>query len=462
MSLLNPKPGKVDIIIATWHNLPYLKICVESIRVCTDYAYGYNIIVVNSGTKDDPHNTAQWLGQQNDIIYHNSPERLHFSAANNIGIKIGKEPYVALLNDDTIVSYDWLSALMREAVKPNTGAVNGFSNCDQGWLHNEQIMVGGVSLVPGMRAEQVSHIIPQIYAYQHNKVIIEREWVAFFATVLPREALEKVGLLDEKFKSGCEDVDLCKRLKQAGYRMVQAYDSWIFHFGGKTRKTAEDRNQQLNQEEDKYNQAYLQEKYGPQPVAKVSPPPPPPPPPSPSPRIELKPIFLKPVTPDQKVFVLFTGQAWEKWSPRNIDEGGIGGSETCAVYLAREFARKGHRSMVFSDCAGMEGTYDGVEYIPWQIFEPFMRNSHIDILVVSRRTDVFDLPYINADHKFCVVHDIWLSTTQYLKHDRVDKFIVLSPWHRDFFLNHHNNVPKEKVVVIPDGFDLERYGTTTA
>ena len=423
-------PPKVDIIIPTWNNLPYLRLCIESIRTCTDHPY--NIIVINSGTDD----TAKWLGEQRDIVYFNSPERLHFSAANNIGLQISKEKFVCFLNDDTLVSYGWLSAMMREMLKPGVGAVNPFSNCDQGWTHNETIIVGGVNLVPNMKIEHVQHIIPQIYNYQHRKEVIEREWVAFFATVISKEAISRIGLLDEKFKSGCEDLDFCLRLKQAGYRCVQAYDSWVFHFGGKTRKNSEDKNYTLHHEEDNQNQKYLQEKYAQAALPKPEP-------------------LPAPIKNDKKLFVLFTGQAWEKWSPRNIDSGGIGGSETCAVYLAREFARKGYRSVVFSDCEGMEGNYEGVEYLAWQKFGQFISGNHIDVFVGSRRTDVFDLP-ISASHKICWVHDIWLSPNQYIKHDRVDKFVVLSPWHRAFFCSHHQ-IPADKCIVIGDAIELSRF-----
>jgi len=411
----NCAPPKVDIIVPTYNNLKYLKECVASIRKNTDWPY--NIIVVNSGTDE----TAKWLQRQPDVIYYNSPERLHFSEANNVGLQISKERYVCLLNDDTIVGKHWLSALMHEAMKPGVGAVGPFSNCDRGWLHDEAVVVGGVSLVPGMTLEDVASVKDKIQDYAHPKSVRERDWVAFYCTLIPREVVEKVGILDQGFKSGCEDLDYCKRIKTQGYRVVQTYDSWVFHFGGKTRKNTEISDFVQHHEEDRANHALLKAKY------------------------------------EKPIFVLYTGPAWEQWSPKSVNEGGIGGSETCAVYVAREFAKRGYRSVVFSDCAGLEGEYDGVVYQDYRKFQDFISQNYAEIFVSSRIAGVFGLP-IRAGYKICWVHDIWLSQDQNaeIHKNRVDKFYVLSPWHLDFFSRHHR-VGREKLHVTRDGVDLDRF-----
>ena len=416
----NCSPPKVDIIIPTWNNLSYLKLCVESIRRNTDHPY--NIVVVNSGTDD----TGRWLQEQPDIIYYNSPVRLHFSAANNAGLRIAKERYVCFLNDDTIVSKGWLSALMHEAMKPGVGAVGPFSNCDKGWLHDETILIEGQELRAGMGIGDVERIVPAIESYRHEKVVTDREWIAFYCTLAPRDVIDRVGILDEKFRSGDEDLDYCRRIKKLGYRIVQSYDSWVFHFGGKTRKKSEDTNHEQHHAEDRANHAYFNEKWK-------------------------KPIFA-----------LYTGPAWERWSPDSIDKGGIGGSETCAVHVARAFAARGYRAFVFSDIGGEEGVYDDVVYSDYRKFPAFAEQNYIDIFVTSRQTDVFSLP-IRAGYKICWVHDIWLSSdpSYDVKRDLVDKYYVLSPWHRDFFVQHHRIAP-DQVVVTRDGVDLSRFNDAPA
>lgn len=442
----NCNPPKVDIIIPTFNNLEYLKVCIESIRKNTDWPH--NIIVVNSGTDG----TAEWLTQQPDVIAVNSKTRFHFSTANNAGLAVAKEKYVCLLNDDTIVSEGWLGAMMHEAMKPGIGAVGPFSNCDKTWLHQEAIMVEGRDLYPGMDMSGVQGIIPKIYKWKHRKEVHPRGWLAFYCTLMPRVAVDKVGLLDDSFKSGDEDLDYCRRLSNAGYVCRQTYDSWVFHFGGRTRKFAEGLDKALHQAEDRANHDRYRAKWGdfdapkaPVRKKKASTP------------AEPQELALD-AGGDRKLFVLYTGPAWERWSPLSVDEGGIGGSETCAVYVAREFAKKGWKSIVFGDCAGMERDYDGVTYVDHSKFASFAAKNKIDFFVSSRRADVFALP-IQATRKAVWVHDIWLDAngSANLNIERIDKVFCLSPWHKKFFLNHHKGVPAEKVHVTRDGVDLARF-----
>ena len=418
----NLNPPKVDIIIPTYNNLQYLQRCVEAIRRNTSWPH--NIIVVNSGADG----TDKWLQQQPDIIYYNSAERLHFSAANNVGIKIAAEEYVCLLNDDTIPGKGWLRALMAEAVKPEVGAVGPFSNCDQGWLHNEKIEVAGMDLHPAMKLHEVEHIIPQIGDHTHKKILLPQKWIAFYATLFPRKVINEVGFLDEDFKSGCEDRDYCYRVEAKGYRFLQTMDSWVFHFGGTARKRAENENAAQHAEEDRANNEVLQRKYS------------------------------KAPQDSRPIFVLYTGPAWEPWSPDNINKGGIGGSETCAVFVAREFARRGYQAFVFGECKGLEGVYEEVTYKHWTGFDQFAKEREIEIFVSSRRPEIFSVP-LKARHKITWVHDIWLAqdANTNVYPDVVDRYYVLSPWHRQFFLGHHKAVLPEKTFVTQDGINPERF-----
>jgi glycosyltransferase involved in cell wall biosynthesis len=416
----NCNPPCVDIIIPTWNNLRVLKKCIQSIRYVTDWPY--NIIVVNSGTDG----TKDWLAQQPDVIAINVAERLHFSHAINAGISVGKAEYVCLLNDDTIVSVNWINGMMYEAMKPGVGAVNPFSNCDKGWLHDESMSVGGVELVPGMSFDAVEPIITKLYTLSHGKVVTQRSWVAFFATVIPRAVIDKVGKLDEGFKSGCEDSDYCLRIAKAGYRMLTTYDSVVFHLGGTTRKMAENIDFALHHKEDEQNKALLAAKHS--------------------------------LRPRKNSVVIYTGPAWERWSPSSVNSGGIGGSETCVVYVAKEFANRGFETHVFGDCKGLEGMYDGVKYCDYNELPAFVAANEIGVFISSRRPDIFALP-IRAEHKICWVHDIWVNNdpNANIFADKIDRFFCLSPWHKDFFCNHHKSVHRDKVYVTRDAVDLERF-----
>lgn len=402
--ILHPR---VDIIIPTYNNLGYLRPCIESVRRRTT-DWPYNLIVVDSG--DD--GTYEWLKNQADIITIRSETRLNYAQAINLGLQKAKEKYVLLLNNDTIVSNHWLSAMMGEAMKPGVGAVGPFSNCDIGWSHDEAIIIKEKTLKKISVLEDVVDILPDIENYNHAKKVIEREWIVFYAALLPREAIDKVGILDEGFKNGYEDIDYCRRIRKAGYRIVNTYDSFVYHFYMKTPRP------DPIPEMDKHNQGLIGLKY------------------------------------DKPIFAMHTGPAWEPWNGASLEKEGIGGSETAAVYIARAFQKKGYRSIIFGDCKDKECVVDGVEYLDRSRFDRWANSTHMDIFVSSRTPEVFAHP-IRADYKICFSTDTAFHSND-LHMDKVDRFFSISVQHGDLLTGRYK-IPAGKMFVSRCGVDLARF-----
>jgi GT2 family glycosyltransferase len=234
-----------DIVIPHYKNELGLKQCLASIEACTN-RYGVfpvTTIVVYAVRED-------------------TGRRMNFAETVNAGIKKGNSEYVCILNDDVIVSDHWLRELMKSVIHDKTiGAVGPLSNCDKGWLHNHDIKIGGVDLLPGSNTvEQITPIIPQIYDYASPyHEVIERDWIAMYCTLIPREVINKVGLLDEKFENSGEDVEWCHRARKAGYKIVQDYNSFVFHYGAVSRKQLEAEDYQAYHDADKRTTEYLRQ-----------------------------------------------------------------------------------------------------------------------------------------------------------------------------------------------------------
>lgn len=242
----NCAPPEVDIVIPTFNNFPYLKLTIESLRRTTEWPC--RLIVVDSGADE----SAEWLRQQRDVTHIRSETRMHFAQAVNAGMAASKAPYVCLLNDDILLSENWLPALMAEAIKPRTGLIGPISNSGKGMFHEEKLEVSGKELTVRMSVEDISDIIPQIESFKHRKLVYERFWVPFFAVVIPRVIMEKVGPLDENFRNGWEDGDYCNRARKLGFAVRDTQDAFVFHFTEKTRYRYEN--------EDEYNRTYYDKK----------------------------------------------------------------------------------------------------------------------------------------------------------------------------------------------------------
>jgi GT2 family glycosyltransferase/glycosyltransferase involved in cell wall biosynthesis len=405
---------KVDIIIPTYKNLRGLKHCLESIRKCTSK---YRIIVVNNGSSEDLH---KYLEQQGDITYIKKAP-LNFAQAVNEGIRAGTGKYVMILNDDVIVSKGWLDRML-DTCRGDVGVVGPLSNCDKGWSHSYPLNIGGVELLPGANSfEQIEPIIPQIYEFQSPyQERPEREWVAFYCTLIRREVLDRSGLLNEEFVNSGEDVDLCYRIKKQGFKIVQDFRSFVFHFGAVSRKMLENENPGSYHEADKKTNAHLSYLW------------------------------------NKKSVMIYSGPAWERWDFRNLETTGIGGSEVWLTMLSRELSKLSYRVTVFADCPE-SGIKDGeIQWLHYGEYERWANQHWTDYAILSRTTDPLRIP-LRAGKIFIQIHDVWLlSDRNQLFLDKVTKFCALSDWHMKFASDHHG-IPKDKMALMANGIDFKRF-----
>jgi hypothetical protein len=75
----------------------------------------------------------------------------------------------------------------------------------------------------------------------------------------------------------------------------------------------------------------------------------------------------------------FCGESWKTWSGASVDK--AAGSQAAVIFLSREWARQGYEVKVYNFCKGMEGSYEGVEYVDYARFD---RNLPHDILIFDK------------------------------------------------------------------------------
>ncbi|HEV7347594.1 glycosyltransferase family 2 protein [Telluribacter sp.] len=104
--------AKFSILIPTWNNLPYLKLCVESIRRNSTFQHQL-IIHINEG-KDG---TLDWVQQQHDLSYTHSSMNVGVCYALNSSALLATTSYIVYINDDMYVCPGWDEALLQEIQK---------------------------------------------------------------------------------------------------------------------------------------------------------------------------------------------------------------------------------------------------------------------------------------------------------------------------------------------------------
>ena len=157
--------------------------------------------------------------------------------------------------------------------------------------------------------------------------------------------------------------------------------------------------------------------------------------------------------------VIWTGPAFETWSPLSLEKTGIGGSETAAVMMGKNLARLGHRVRVLNDCKHLAATYDGVEYIPFDEARKKPGRFDCDVLVASRQIWALDLP-IEARVKLLWVHDIHVGPYDAAFERRIlraDRILCLSEWHKQNLQKTYPSIPEEMFFVTRNGIDKSRF-----
>ncbi len=230
--------GKVSVkkaafVILSYNNTYFIQKCIESIYTnCSPESF--ILIVFDNGSTDG---TEKWLAEWGNIhdeayIILNE-ENLGFSAGNNAACQyLPDNCDVFYLNNDTRVPPNalfWMRMALYSA--DDVGAVGAMQN----YAFADQL-------------EEVSFGAPEQYVEYGAKVNVpsdgpleEQSKLCGFAMLLKRSVFNEVGGFDEAFSPGyLEDDDLSLAIRDAGYRLLVAHNSFVYHAGGQSfRKTNE-------------------------------------------------------------------------------------------------------------------------------------------------------------------------------------------------------------------------------
>ena len=157
--------------------------------------------------------------------------------------------------------------------------------------------------------------------------------------------------------------------------------------------------------------------------------------------------------------ILYIGPSAERWTPVTIAATGIGGSERMAWEMARRLVRLGNRVRVYGDCEA-PGNFEGVEWFNHLDYHHLT----CDVLITSRRPIAIEDQFqVEAKARLCWVHDVHCGQelTQIRAH-RLDRFLVLSDWHKQFLMQTYDFIGAGQVVKTRNGIDLSRYETPEA
>ena len=225
----------VSIIIPTRDLGELLNQCLESIFGKSTYP-NYEVVVIDNGSTE-PETAeviARWAAKEpNRFRCYPLDIPFNFSKINNYAAGKAEGDYLLFLNNDTeAIAPDWIEAMVEQAQRPSIGAVGGLL------LYPDQtIQHAGVILGLGGLAAHSHQYLPSITPGYGGHVISISNVSAVTAACLMcrREVFESVGGFNEELAFAYNDVDLCLKIGDRGYRNIYLPHAVLYHHESRSR-----------------------------------------------------------------------------------------------------------------------------------------------------------------------------------------------------------------------------------
>ncbi len=199
---------KVSVVVASYNGDRTLKACLHSLRRL-NYP-DYEIILVDDGSTDS---TPQIIAAQSGIRCLRHEKNLGLSAARNTGVAAATGEIIAFTDSDCRADEDWLYYLTGDLLNGPFAGVGGPNLLPP----DDSQIAAAVMVSPGGPA----HVMLTDRQAEH----IPGCNMAFY-----KWALQEIGGFDPVFRQAGDDVDICWRLEQAGYKIGFSPAAFVWHY----------------------------------------------------------------------------------------------------------------------------------------------------------------------------------------------------------------------------------------
>ncbi len=231
---LPEEPPLVSVIIPTRDNAGMLKRCLDGLLYRTDYPALEVLIVDNGSTASDALALLAALEPNPRVRLLRRPGPFNYSALNNMAARLAKGEVLLLLNNDTdVLSPSWLGEMVAHAIRPDVGAVGTKLLYPDGRVQHAGVVLGNPTMITHqLRLSARDDPGPQ------GELALARTVLAVTAACLAlrKSVFWEVGGLDEaNLAVAFNDVDLCLRLQDHGYRVVWTPFAEMLHLESASR-----------------------------------------------------------------------------------------------------------------------------------------------------------------------------------------------------------------------------------
>ncbi|MBD2488092.1 glycosyltransferase [Aulosira sp. FACHB-615] len=225
----------VSIIIPTRDLGNTLDKCLTSIFEKTTYP-NYEIILIDNGSEEE--NTfrifSKWQQKEpNRFQCHRLDIPFNYSRINNYAVNQAKGDYLLFLNNDIeVITPDWIDAMVEQAQRPSIGAVGALLLYPDHTIQHAGVVIG-IGGVAGHSHKNYPSDSPGYF----DQIATVNNYSAMTAACLMcrREVFEAVEGFEEKLAVAFNDVDLCLKIVEKGYRNIYLPHVMLYHYESKSR-----------------------------------------------------------------------------------------------------------------------------------------------------------------------------------------------------------------------------------
>ena len=219
---------KVSIIVPNRDHLQDLQTCLESVFSKTTYP-NYEIVIVENGSTSE--NLFDYYGklqrEHDNVQVINWSDAYDHSAINNYAAKSCDGDYLLLLNNDTeVISPDWIQEMLMFAQRGDVGAAGAKLYYPDGTIQHAGVGLGLCDLAAhyfcGVDGAHLGYMGRLVYAQDVSAV-------TGACMMVRRDVWDEVGGFDLGYPTDFNDIDLCMRIRKAGYLIVWTPHAELYH-----------------------------------------------------------------------------------------------------------------------------------------------------------------------------------------------------------------------------------------
>ena len=233
----------LSIVILSWNVRDLLRQCLKSVArdrpLSADHPpLATEIIVVDNASSDG---SAEMVRAEfPDVRLIANQANRGYTGGNNDGITAAAGRYVMILNPDTRVLADALAAMVTYAdAHLDIGVVGPQLLNSDGSVQSSRrrfpTLMTGLFESTWLEPLAPRNVLQRYYVLdQPDDAIQEVDWLFGACFLVRHEVIQQVGALDEEFFMYSEEMDWCRRIRQAGWKVVYLPKAQVIHYGGKS------------------------------------------------------------------------------------------------------------------------------------------------------------------------------------------------------------------------------------